>query len=100
MVELQITMNVQVKSLQEGKEQKSPETSLWMEVLTKTQKEVNEAKKRIKVTNKGKDNVPNTTHFFNRYLNHRRETKKKSKATTLHVCVTGLHNRDNVEEET
>ena len=88
----------QVKTLQEEEQQKSRTTSSWVEVLTQTQKKVDEAEKWIEVEKKGKakmlDATPTST-----IINMTIEEEQKRKTRALHVRVTGVKDTGNVEEE-
>lgn len=89
----------QVKTLQEDEQQKTREASSWADILTRTQKKVDEAEKWIEVAKKGKGGVHGITPSST-IINMTLEEEQKRKTRALHVRITGLKDRDNVEEET
>ena len=88
----------QVKTLREEEEQKSRTASSWADVLTKTQKKVDEAEKWIEVAKKGKDKIPEATPTST-IINMTIEEEQRRRTRALHVRVTGLKDTENVEEE-
>lgn len=87
----------QVQVIKEDEKQHEAKTSTWVEVNTKTQKKMDEAEKWIEVTKKGKgkETATATPTIMNMTLDE--EQRRRSRA--LHVRVTGLKDRDNVDEE-
>jgi hypothetical protein len=70
----------QVKTLQEEGQQKSRTTSSWVEVLTQTQKKVDEAEKWSEVEKKGKAKMPDatpTSTIINMTIEEEQRRKKK-----------------------
>lgn len=87
----------QVQAIKEEKKQHEAKTSTWVEVITKTQKKMDEAEKWIEVAKKGKgkETLASTPNLINMTL----EEEQRRRSRALHVRVTGLKDRDRVEEE-
>ena len=87
------TIKVQVQAMSEEEKQNKAKTSSWVDVITTTQKKMEEAEKWIEVAKKGK-NTPTPT-----IINMTLEEEQRRRTRALHVRVTGLRDRDNVNEE-
>lgn len=86
------TIREQVRVIKEEEEKKST----WAEVISKTQKKVEEAEKWIEVAKKGKGKeVPLTPTLINMTL----EEEQRRRVRALHVRVTGFKDMDNVGKE-
>ncbi len=89
----------QVQKIKDVEKQQEAKTSSWVDVITKTQKKMEEAERWIEVAKKGKGKeiaaIPTPT-----IINMTLEEEQRRRTRTLHVRVTGLKDRDDVEEET
>lgn len=93
------TIKEQMRIIREEEEQHKEKTSSWVEVITKTQKKMDEAEKWIEVAKKGKGKesppIPTPT-----IINMTLEEEQRRKTRALHVRVSGLKDRDDAEGET
>lgn len=89
----------QMKTLREGEEHKSKTASSWAERLFKTQEKVDEAEKWIEDTKRGKTQMPGNTPTST-IINMTIEEEQKRKNRALHVRITGIKDKGNIEEET
>ena len=89
----------QMKTLREGDEQKSKTTSSWAERLFKTQEKVDEAEKWIEDAKRGKTQMPVSTPTST-IINMTIEEEQKRKNRAMHVRITGIKDKGNIEEET
>ena len=86
------TIRAQVQEIREEGEKKTS----WVEVLSKTQKKVEEAEKWIEVAKKGKGkDFPATPDIINKTL----EEEQRRRVRALHVRVTGLKDLNKVDQE-
>lgn len=88
----------QVRMIKEEEKQNVAKTSSWVDVITKTQKKADEAEKWIEVAKKGKGKE-STTIPTPTIINMTLEEEQRRKNRALHVRVTGLKDRDDVEGE-
>lgn len=91
------TIKEQVRAISEEEKQNKVKTSSWVDTITNTQKKVEEAEKWIAVAKKGnnKEIFTPTPTIINMTL----EEEQRRRTRALHVRVTGLRDRDNVNEE-
>ena len=99
------TIKAQVSTLKEEEEKKARETSSWAEVLTRTAKQVEEAEKWIEGTKRAKAHVPQPTPTSpipstSSIIKLTLEEEQRRRARSLHVRVTGVMDRDDVQAET
>lgn len=86
------TIREQVRVIKEEEEKKAS----WVEVLSKTQKKMEENEKWIEVVKRGKGKeTPGTPALINMTL----EEEQRRRVRALHVRVTGLKDENNVEKE-
>lgn len=86
----------QVRKIKEEEKLNVAKTSSWADMITKTQKKVQEAEKWIEVAKKGKGKeAPCTPTLINMTL----EEEQRRRTRALHVRVTGLKDINDVEKE-
>lgn len=90
------TIKEQVRVITQEEEKKSS----WVEVITMTQKKVEEAEKWIEVAKKGKDkeaaSTPTSTPTI---INMTLEEEQRRRIRALHVRVTGLKDANDIDKE-
>ena len=90
----------QVQKIKDVERQHEAQTSSWVDVISKTQKKMEEAERWIEVAKKGKGKEIEATPTPTTIINMTLEEEQRRKTRALHVRVTGLKDRDDVEMET